>query len=150
LTEDAQTLPSLADYRLLEVAPAAVDYCRMREIIGWREIALEHAEIAWRNSLYTVSIYCNEEVVGCGRIIGDGALHFYLQDIIVLPAHQGLGLGRKIMVQIFRFLEPYRTTASVHLMCAQGAEGFYRKFGFHRRTEDRPGMTWRPHEWYKT
>jgi hypothetical protein len=31
------------------------------------------------------------DAVGCGRVVGDGGVYFYVQDVIVVPGLQGLG-----------------------------------------------------------
>ncbi|GER89902.1 hypothetical protein KDW_40640 [Dictyobacter vulcani] len=82
-------------------------------------------------------------MIGCGRVIGDGGLCFYVQDIIVLPGYQGQGLGRRIMEKIMDYLrENAHPGGFVGLMAAKGAAGFYLKYGFlERPTPDYgPGM----------
>lgn len=36
-------------------------------------------------SLFDVSVICDGKVIGMGRLVGDGAMYWYLQEIIVLP-----------------------------------------------------------------
>ena len=38
----------------------------------------------------------NNQVVGCGRIVGDGGLYFYVEDLIVEEASRGAGIGGRI------------------------------------------------------
>ncbi|MCR5501527.1 MAG: GNAT family N-acetyltransferase [Lachnospiraceae bacterium] len=33
-----------------------------------------------------------DEVVGMGRLVGDGVMYWYLQEIVVLPEYQGRGI----------------------------------------------------------
>jgi hypothetical protein len=42
------------------------------------------------HALFTVCALYEGNVIGCGRVIGDGGLYFYLQDIMVLPAFLGI------------------------------------------------------------
>jgi GNAT superfamily N-acetyltransferase len=80
-------------------------------------------------------------VVACGRIVGDGGMYFYVQDVIVAPVYHGRGLGAQIMDAMIDYLRrTARPGAFVGLMAAQGAEGFYERYGFRRRPDDRPGM----------
>jgi ribosomal protein S18 acetylase RimI-like enzyme len=98
-------------------------------------------EIGLRNSLFSICVLFKNEVIGYGRVIGDGAIFFYLQDIMVSPGHQKKGVGRMIMSAIMDYLNThaYKYTF-VGLMAATGASGFYEKFGFSTRPTDRPGM----------
>ena len=55
------------------------------------------AEAAIKGSLYTVVAYEDNEPVGMGRIVGDGAVICYIQDLIVAPECQLYGLGHAII-----------------------------------------------------
>ena len=93
------------------------------------------------SALYSVCAVQDEEVIGCGRVVGDGGMYFYLQDVIVLPAHQGEGIGRAITARLMAFVESRATPGSfVGLMAAKGVSGFYERFGFAARATDAPGM----------
>lgn len=93
------------------------------------------------NSLFSVVLELDGEAVGCGRVVGDGGLYFYLQDVIVLPEHQGRGQGAAIMREVMAFLErACKPGAFVALMAAVGAEPFYERYGFRRRSDEQPGM----------
>jgi GNAT superfamily N-acetyltransferase len=68
-----------------------------------------------------------------GRIVGDGAIYFYVQDVIVRPAHQGRGIGRCIVNCLMDWIHdnaPPR--AFVGLFAAEGRDGFYAHYGFMR------------------
>ena len=134
-------LPAESEYRLLEMLPSISDYRRLRAAVGWSELAPEAMEPGLERSLYSVCVCRGEEVVGCGRVVGDGAVYFYIQDVIVLPEHQGRGLGARIMGRIMAYLDGHAHQNSfIALMAAKGAEGFYERYGFARRPPDRPGM----------
>jgi ribosomal protein S18 acetylase RimI-like enzyme len=86
-------------------------------------------------------VYRDQELVGYGRIVGDGSVYFYIQDIIVLPEHRGQGLGHGIMSRVMAYLAEHAYPDSfIGLMAAQGAAGFYERYGFAERPPDRPGM----------
>ncbi len=98
-------------------------------------------EKAIENDLFSVCVYHDNELVGIGRIIGDGYIYFYIQDIIVIPEYQKKGIGRVIMDNI----EGYLLTAAnnnsfVGLMAAVGVQGFYEKYGYKVRPENGSGM----------
>lgn len=60
----------------------------------------EVAEESLNQSLFGVTVQYQGKVVGMGRVIGDGRIFFYIQDIAVLPEHQNKGIGKLIMETI--------------------------------------------------
>jgi ribosomal protein S18 acetylase RimI-like enzyme len=79
--------------------------------------------------------------VAAGRVVGDGGVYAYIQDVIVLEAHRGRGLARMMMDRIMEFIDrTYPSSAFVGLMAARGVAGLYERYGFERRPEDAPGM----------
>jgi GNAT superfamily N-acetyltransferase len=80
-----------------------------------------------------------------GRIVGDGAVICYIQDLIVIPEVQGQHIGSQIIERLKEYVENLRadgTTMMLCLMCAKGREKFYLKHGFTARPTDNlgPGM----------
>lgn len=66
-----------------------------------------------------------------GRIVGDGGTAFQIVDICVCPAHQGRGLGKRIMAALTEELERRApATAYVSLIADGPARFLYEKFGF--------------------
>lgn len=74
------------DYALMERPPTLGGYRQLHEAVGWGNIGREATETGLRNSLFRVTALDGETEIGCGRVIGDGGLYFYVQDVIVLPA----------------------------------------------------------------
>ena len=78
-----------------------------------------------------MSLFDREKLVAIGRVMGDGAMYYYIQDVVVRPTHQGLGLGNQIMQQIEKYLlENASKNAAIGLFAAKGKEGFYQKYGY--------------------
>lgn len=80
-----------------------------------------------------------------GRIVGDGAIICYVQDLIIRPEVQGEGIGGLILESLKSFVINTGfegTTMMFDLMCAKGREPFYKKHGFIARPTDDlgPGM----------
>ncbi|NBV18387.1 MAG: N-acetyltransferase [Janthinobacterium sp.] len=93
------------------------------------------------NSLFAVQILQGDEVVGMGRIIGDGGCFFQVVDIAVLPAHQGKGLGKLIMREIMQFIETeVPQSAYVSLIADGQAQDLYAQFGFRHTAPASVGM----------
>lgn len=120
-------------------------YLSLRASVGWKLLKESQAERALKNSLLTLTAYIGDEPVGMGRIVGDGAVICYVQDLVVKPEYQKHGVGRVIMERLIGFVTDVKdadTEIMMCLMCAKGREHFYEKFGFiGRPTEDLgPGM----------
>lgn len=67
-----------------------------------------------------------------GRLVGDGAMYWYLQEIIVLPEYQGKGIGKAIVNRLLDYIQNTAirgTKISVGLTAVKGKEPFYEKFG---------------------
>ncbi len=121
------------------------DYLAIRQKVNWKKLLPEQAKKALQNSLYVVGAYDGEQLVGMGRIVGDGAVISYVQDLIVVPECQQKGIGSMVLNQLITFVEQLRMDGSemmLCLMCAKGREGFYEKHGFIARPTDAlgPGM----------
>lgn len=118
---------------LLENELSAEDFVRLKVATGFMERPLEQVERALQNDLYHVAAVSEGKVIGMGRLVGDGAMYWYLQEIIVLPEYQGRGIGKRI---VNKLLEHVRNTAipgtwvEVGLTAVKGKEPFYEKFGF--------------------
>jgi GNAT superfamily N-acetyltransferase len=128
-------------FQIVERVPAVSEYLTLREAVGWGRLDEHLAEHGLESALFTVCALHEGNVVGCARVIGDGALYFYLQDVLVLPRLQGRGLGKRLMEPIMRYLDEHALPGSfVGLMAAEGVSDFYRQFGFAARPPGRPGM----------
>ena len=120
-------------------------YLKLRASVGWKKLTRKQARAALDGSLYTVGLYVAGQPVGMGRLVGDGAVICYIQDLIVHPNAQGMGVGHMLMKRLIacaRSLTEDGTEMMLDLMCAKGREEFYKEHGFLARpTEDLgPGM----------
>jgi len=117
------------------------EFRRLRAAVGWGEVDDDGVAVALQGSLYACVVEHDGTAVACGRIVGDGGLYFYVQDVMVLPEFQGRGMGASVMDAVTRYLEGAAAGgAFVGLMAAEGSERFYERYGFRRRPDDRPGM----------
>lgn len=129
------------EYTLTEQTPFVEEYLALRSTVHWRNPASVTAATALDGSLYCVCIRHGDKLVAFGRVIGDGSFNFYIQDMIVVPEHQGKGLGKAIMHHLMRYIESTGgEDAVVGLMAAKGAIGFYEQFDFTVRSAEAPGM----------
>lgn len=91
----------------------------------------EFLRTVFSNSMYRVFVRDDGRLVGAGRALADGVDCAYLGDIVVLPSHQGRGLGGQI---INRLLTSVRGHRKILLYAVPGKEPIYRKYGFKRMT----------------
>lgn len=118
---------------------SAEDFIRLRVEVGRVCIPLPQAEAALRSGLYNVTAFYGEKAVGMGRLVGDGAMYWYIQDMAVLPEFQRQGIGKHIVeMLLFHAYEhtPSGCFSTVGLMAAKGKEGFYEKLGFKGRPDN--------------
>lgn len=108
-------------------------YFSLRESIGWHNFSKTQTEKALQNSVYDVVAYDSDVLIGMGRLVGDGALYCYVQDVVVHPDYQGRGIGTEILNQLLAYIDQIIEEdgrMSVGLVAAQGKESFYEQFGF--------------------
>jgi GNAT superfamily N-acetyltransferase len=80
--------------------PSVETYRHLRKIAGLSPKTAEAAEKGLRGTIFAVLIELEGEIVGMGRLIGDGGCHFQVVDIAVVPRHQCKGIGTRIMEEI--------------------------------------------------
>lgn len=120
-------------------------YLSLRAQVGWVKLSDAQAKAALSNALYTLCAYLDGEPVGMGRIVGDGAVVSYVQDLVVVPKAQGRNIGGLILEKLRAYVESITepgTRMMLCLMCAKGRENFYESHGFIARPTDAlgPGM----------
>lgn len=130
------------DIEISHVAPSASQFIQLRETIGWNNLdSLDEIEQSIQSSLFWITIVRGKELVACGRVIGDGYMYFYLQDIIVHPKCQGLGFGQMVMNGIEQWLlTKAKKGATIGLLAAKGKEDFYARFEYLKRDGSALGL----------
>lgn len=137
-----------SDYNMITIRRNEItveQYLEIRSAVGWRELTNSQAQMALKNSLLVAGAYEGERLVGMGRIVGDGAVICYVQDLIVRPEYQHQKVGSKVLEVLVQYVESLREEGSqmmLCLMCAKGREPFYEKHGFTARPTNNlgPGM----------
>jgi len=136
----------LLNYKISKHSPTTQDFIALRAAIGWGETDAAMAKTSLANSLFHVIIeQMNDdgslgELIAMGRVIGDGAMYFYIQDVMVIPQYQGQGFGNILMKEIEAYLTlTAKKGATVGLLAAKGKEAFYCRFGYQKRPSDSLG-----------
>ncbi len=118
---------------LVDNGLTAEDFIRLKVATGFMDRPVEQVKKALKNGLFNVTAMHNGEVIGMGRLVGDGAMYWYLQEIIVLPEYQGQGIGKSIVNRLIEHIESTAipgTKVEVGLTAVKGKEPFYEKLGF--------------------
>ncbi|MEC0105665.1 GNAT family N-acetyltransferase [Paenibacillus taichungensis] len=127
--------------------PSAAEYLALRKSAGLSEMSKEGAEIGLPNSLFAVCLREENEIVGMGRVIGDGGCFFQVVDIAVRPDQQGRGYGKLIMSEIMNYLRAHVPARGlVSLLADVPADRLYAQFGFTYTSPKSEGMWWRQGE----
>ena len=139
----------MVNYQIIEKLPTLEEYNQLRQSVGWgiyeRSVVLQ----ALPDSLYFVCAVSDGEIIGMARVVGDGGIAYYIQDVIVKPDYQRQGIGTQLMNKVMEYIRIHANNNSViGLMAAKGKEPFYTRYGFTVRPDDRlgSGMTM----WWKT
>jgi ribosomal protein S18 acetylase RimI-like enzyme len=120
-----------AGYNLTIGIPSVEDYRRLRTSAGLSPKSAEAAASGLPNTLFGVLILKDNQLVGMGRVIGDGGLFYQVVDIAVEQAHQRRGLGKAIVGKIVEHLKQSAPAgAHVSLIADGDAWHLYAQFGF--------------------
>lgn len=78
-------------------------YYILRKSVKWNNWSKEQAEIALKNSYYTVTVFDNTVAIGMGRVVGDG-IYFMIMDIVVKPEYQEWELEVQLYICFWNIL----------------------------------------------
>lgn len=128
-------------YVLREGAPSAETFLALRAAAGMSPRPRSGAEKGLPNSLYGVTIVHEPtgEVVGMGRIVGDGGTVYHVCDMVVHPDHQGQGLGTRVMEALDAYIDETAPSGAYVNLIAD-VDGFYEGFGYEETAPASKGM----------
>lgn len=120
-------------------------YKKLRNEVNWKTLSDNQMLKAIEGCLTNFVAFENDVPIGMGRIVGDGAVICYIQELIVHPDYQRKGVGKALMKELIGYVESLRennTQLMLCLMCAKGRENFYEECGFTARPNENqgPGM----------
>ncbi|MGL1922693.1 MAG: GNAT family N-acetyltransferase [Hyphomicrobiales bacterium] len=129
-------------YKIFAEIPNIEAYCDLRVAAGLSAKSQEIATIGLPNSCYAVSVKKDDELIGMGRIVGDGAVFLQICDIAVRPEYQGQGIGKAIVQNLTTHLAKNYKGAYVSLIADGDAQYLYAQFGFKPVAPDSIGMAY--------
>lgn len=125
------------EFEYKKALPTANEYNLLRENVGWGIMPVNIVEKSLEKTIYGVSVYSENKIIGSGRIVGDDGLCYYIQDVMFIKDFQKRGIGSKIVKMLMDFLEENAPINSyVGLMASKGLEKFYSKYGFIERPNE--------------
>ena len=123
-------------------APKAEDYNKLRissGIGGAKDI--EKVRTAMQNSMFAVSVYDGDKLIGSGRIIGDGGVSFAVTDVMVDKEYQNNGIGTMIMARLSDWFDKNTDeNAFIMLIANKPADRLYSRNNFEYLSDNRLGM----------
>lgn len=130
----------MGNYMLIERMATVKELTELRTLVGWGIPDEKALKLGLDNSLYGICAVIDENIVGTARIIGDRSTCFYIQDVIVHPGYQRIGIGLSMMGKLMDYINEHACDgAVVGLMSAKGKEQFYERFGFWVRPNEHFG-----------
>ncbi len=127
--------------KLLYEKPKAEDYVSLRLRSGMGNKDIERSRKALEHSLFTVSLYDKEQLIGFGRIVGDEGITYVVTDIMVDENYRRRGLADQIMKEIDHYFEVNTFEDSyICLIANKPADILYHKHHFEYLPSNKCGM----------
>lgn len=131
----------LPELEIREEPPSVQDYLALRASAEMSPRSEEGAAIGLANSYYVVTVYAGNELIGMGRVIGDGGCHMQIVDVAVRPDYQRMGIGKTVFGRLVSHLERSAPDKTFVSLIADGpADKLYRQFGFDYTYPEGQGM----------
>ena len=128
-------------YRVETRTPTLAEYLHLRAVAGLSPFSRIAATQGLLGTLFAVVVMEEDRAVGMGRLTGDGGCFFQITDIAVDPAHQGQGLGKRIMAALMAHVRTaLPPSAYVSLIADVPADRLYAQFGFEETAPASLGM----------
>ena len=119
-------------FEFLPRVPTPDEHRLLAESVGWHDaFAWEAMPASLASSVAGVVVLYDGRPIGMGRVIGDAAFYFYVQDVVVVPEHQGIGIGTVILESLIEQVERSAPPKSfIGLFAAGRAAALYERHGF--------------------
>lgn len=117
---------------------------RLFESVGLESPDVRQIKIALGKSLATFSVYEDDMLVGMARLLGDGAMYFYVKDLVIHPEYQRKCMGTSLMKYIEEYiLKQIEDSWLVYLelFSFKDTIEFYSKLGFEVHSLEHTGSS---------
>ena len=134
------------DYDVIYDMVDAETFLKFREIGNLGKKDLDATRISMERTSFAVQVLYKGECIAFCRTMNDGGLCYHMADGVVLPDHQGSGIGKFFVSrQIYEF---YKTSApGAHMLTFTWAGEFALKSGFEELPDNYVGLwAWQPFE----
>lgn len=111
----------------------AEEFITLWETVWGQGPSLEQTRLAMENTLFRISVWDHDKIVGMARMIGDFGLNYYIKDVVVRPEYQHKGIGKRMMNELLKFINGHGvkgTEIFVELCAMPDKIPFYEKIGF--------------------
>tara|TARA_B100001123_G_C15255117_1_gene1004363 strand:- start:4 stop:405 length:402 start_codon:yes stop_codon:yes gene_type:complete len=118
-------------FRIEVEVPSAEEFLSLRASADMGPRSFKGAKQGLGNELYCVllKVEKNDELVGMGRVVGDGGTVFHICDMVVKPEWQKKGGGTMIMGALMGFIEE-QGVSEAYVNLIADVDSFYEKWGF--------------------
>lgn len=112
--------------------PVPAEHRRLAESVGWTHaFDWDAMPASLAASVCGVVVERHGEAVAMGRVVGDGAFYFYVQDVVVLPELQRQGVGDEVLRRLVARVEALAPPkAFIGLFAAGESARLYERHGF--------------------
>ncbi len=90
-----------------------------------------------KNSYCFVGAFCDDEMIGMGRVLSDGISDAYIQDVTVLHDYRHRGIGSRIIAHLLGKLRADQIEW-IGLIGEPGTGNFYKNLGFEKMRGSEP------------
>lgn len=120
------------DVVLHDRLPTTDEYRDLCTAVGWAPVLnFDAAPASLARSLLGVVATRGGRTIGMGRVVGDGAIYHYVQDVVVHPEEQKRGIGDAIVGRLLtRVHAQAPERAFIGVFAAPGTKPFYERHGF--------------------
>jgi ribosomal protein S18 acetylase RimI-like enzyme len=131
----------MKNYKVIEKQIPIEIYQKLRIDCGLSGKTDKASRIGLKNSIHSVMLEFENNIIGMGRIIGDGGCFCQIVDICILPQYQGHGFGKVVMKNLTDFINDNLPESCYVSLIADGDAAFlYEKFGFKDTMPESKGM----------
>jgi GNAT superfamily N-acetyltransferase len=119
--------------RLMTGNPTAEEFSNLRCSVGWETPTADQVDYALSRTSHAVRVEIDGRLCAFGRLVSDGVLCTYFQDMMVRPDLQQQGFGSAVMRALQTSAPAPIPGGFRGLIAIPGTEPFYEQLGFIRQ-----------------